>query len=67
MWTGFPQQRSLERIDIHVFPKLLAIAELTWSAAERRDFSDFESRRRAHERRLSLLGVELGACADCRF
>ncbi len=65
MWTGFPQQRSLERIDIHLFPKLLAIAELTWSARGRRDLSDFASRRAAHERRLDLLGVTLGICTDC--
>jgi len=67
MWTGFPQQRSVEQIDIHLFPKLLAIAELTWSMRERRDFLDFEARRTAHAHRLDLLGVELGDCPDCRF
>jgi len=67
MWTGFPQQRSLERIDVHLFPKLLAIAELTWSSRERRDFADFETRRAVHERRLDALGVTRGPCTDCRF
>jgi len=67
MWTGFPQQRSLERIDVHLFPKLLAVAELTWSAPERRDFADFETRRAPHEQRLDLLGVTRGPCTDCRF
>jgi hypothetical protein len=50
-----------------VFPKLLAIAELTWSAPARRDFVDFESRRARHERRLDLLGVARGPCVDCPF
>jgi hexosaminidase len=67
MWTGFPQQRSLERIDVHLFPKVLAIAELTWSAQDRRDFTDFETRRAVHERRLDVLGVTRGPCIDCRY
>ena len=67
MWTGFPQQRSLERIDVHLFPKVLAIAELTWSARARRDFADFESRRSTHERRLDRLGVTRGPCTDCPY
>ncbi len=65
MWTGFPQQRTEERIDIHVFPKLLAVAELTWSPRELRDWPDFDRRRQQQTERLDLLGVARGPCDDC--
>jgi len=67
MWTGFPQGRTEERVDLHVFPKLLAIAEMTWSPRERRDFADFERRRDALTTRLDALGVARGPCDDCVF
>lgn len=67
MWTGFPQGRTEERVDLHVFPKLLAIAELTWSPRERRDFADFAGRVERLTPRLDLLGVQRGECPDCAF
>ena len=57
MWTGFPPARLEAGVDAHVFPRLLAIAELTWTSQDRRDFADFETRRAAHTERLDRLGV----------
>lgn len=57
MWTQFSSSRSQAGLDGHVFPRLLAIAELTWSSREQRDFADFEVRRQAHTVRLDVLGV----------
>jgi hexosaminidase len=66
MWTGYAAQRSEARIDQYAFPKLAALAELAWSARERRDYDDFLRRYALHERRLEMLGVDTAPCDDCR-
>ena len=57
MWTGLQTARSEAGVDTHVFPRLLAIAELTWTPQARREFADFETRRLSHTERLDRLGV----------
>ncbi|WP_329019643.1 beta-N-acetylhexosaminidase [Streptomyces sp. NBC_00690] len=59
VWTEVMQDRS--RIDYQVFPRLVAFAEVAWSALpapEARDFADFERRMVEHYRRLDALGVD---------
>ncbi|MFF3056284.1 beta-N-acetylhexosaminidase [Streptomyces sp. NPDC057909] len=59
VWTEVMQNRS--RVDYQVFPRLVAFAEVAWSALPTpadRDFADFERRMTAHYARLDALGVE---------
>jgi hexosaminidase len=65
MWTGYASQRTEERVDVYVFPKLAALAELTWSPRQRRDYEDFLARYPEHQRRLEILGVNTEPCDDC--
>ena len=60
MWTGFPDGRSEQHVEAHIFPRLLALAEVAWSPQELRDFGDFERRLGVQQRRLEALGVALG-------
>jgi hexosaminidase len=54
IWTeGAPQ----ERVDHQVFPRLCALAEVTWSPAKQRNWDDFSGRMNTHYRRLDALGV----------
>ncbi len=39
------------------FPRACALAETTWSPAERKDYEDFLNRWRVHAGRLEVLGV----------
>ncbi len=57
MWTEHAPQHS---IDSKVFPRLLAMAEVLWSPASRRDFDEFLPRLRREYPRLDQLGVEYG-------
>jgi len=54
MWTEHAPQ---ERVDHQVFPRLCALAEVTWSPADARDWKDFSERMKTHCRRLDALGV----------
>jgi hexosaminidase len=54
MWTEHAPQ---ERVDHQVFPRLCALAEVTWSPAQRRDWKGFQERMKTHYRRLDALGV----------
>lgn len=59
VWTEVMQNRS--RVDYQVFPRLVAFAEVAWSALPApadRHFADFERRMTAHYARLDALGVE---------
>jgi hypothetical protein len=59
MWgEGTP---TIQHVDRRTFPRLCAIAEIGWSAAEPRDFADFTSRLDPFMRRLEALGVTPGA------
>ncbi len=55
MWTEHAPQ---QRIDHQVFPRLCALAEVTWSPKELRDWPDFSERMKTHYRRLDSLRVK---------
>lgn len=65
MWTGYPPQRSEQRVDQYAFPKLAALAEVAWSDPGRRDLADFLARYPALEQRLVALGVDVSPCDTC--
>jgi hexosaminidase len=48
---------SLADVEYLAFPRLAAVAELGWSAADRRDWASFRWRLRAHGARWTALGV----------
>jgi hexosaminidase len=50
--------RTESRVDKQLFPRLLAIAEITWSPKGQRNESHFLKRVRIHLQRLSELGVK---------
>lgn len=54
MWTEHAPQH---RVDHQVFPRLCALAEVTWTPARLRDWSDFQTRMKTHYRRLDTLDV----------
>ncbi len=54
LWTEYAPQVLIDR---QAFPRLCALAEVTWSPKERRDFGDFSRRMSVHYRRLDALGV----------
>lgn len=54
IWTEHAPQK---RVDWQVFPRLCAIAEIGWSPASTRNWTDFEGRMKPHYRRLDALGV----------
>ncbi|MFE0102818.1 beta-N-acetylhexosaminidase [Streptomyces sp. NPDC059009] len=59
VWTEVMEHQG--RVDYQVFPRLVAFAEVAWSAlpaAADRDFADFERRMAAHYGRLDALGVD---------
>ncbi|MCH7872253.1 MAG: family 20 glycosylhydrolase, partial [Planctomycetes bacterium] len=55
MWTEHAPQK---RIDHQVFPRLCALAEVTWSPKEARNWPDFSRRMDTHYRRLDSLYVK---------
>ncbi|WP_328499381.1 beta-N-acetylhexosaminidase [Streptomyces sp. NBC_00414] len=58
LWTEVMEDRA--RVDYQAFPRLVAFAEVAWSALPppaERDFADFEQRMTAHYARLDALGV----------
>ncbi|EDY49298.1 sugar hydrolase [Streptomyces clavuligerus] len=59
VWTEVMHDRS--RVDYQVFPRLVAFAEVAWSAlppSGERDYADFSRRMAVHYRRLDALGVD---------
>ncbi len=54
-WTE--HMRTPERVQHAAFPRLAALAELTWSRADRRDFDDFLARLQPQLARYEKLGV----------
>ncbi|MEX1657861.1 beta-N-acetylhexosaminidase [Streptomyces pseudovenezuelae] len=58
LWTEVMEDHA--RVDYQAFPRLVAFAEVAWSALPapaERDFADFERRMTAHYERLDALGV----------
>jgi hexosaminidase len=55
LWTEYVA--SLAHVEFMMFPRLCALAEVTWSPKEARDWNDFKRRLQTHELRLGELGV----------
>jgi hexosaminidase len=55
VWTEHIPQ---DRVDVMTYPRLAALAEVTWSPKAKRDWADFQTRIDDHERRLDALGVK---------
>jgi hexosaminidase len=60
MWTGYPNARTEEGVEKGIFPRLLALAELSWTPQALRDGADFSRRVEGQRRRLDMLGVASG-------
>jgi hexosaminidase len=58
MWGNYV--RSEADIDRHLFPRLLALAEVYWSPVGARDYEDFKRRLAPVRRELEARGVEFG-------
>jgi len=54
LWTEY--MPSADQVEYMAFPRLSALAEVTWSSRER-DYGDFLERLRFHLTRLDALGV----------
>jgi hexosaminidase len=48
---------TAEHLEYMAFPRMIALAEVAWTSAARRDFSDFRRRLATHEARLAHLNV----------
>ncbi|MBN1698056.1 MAG: beta-N-acetylhexosaminidase [Spirochaetales bacterium] len=57
MWTEYAPQESIEQ---KLFPRLLALAEVLWSAPKRRETDRFYKRVRTHYPRLREMGIDYG-------
>ena len=55
IWTEYIP--NLKQVEYMAFPRLSALAEVTWSPAAARNFGDFQLRLKADEHRLEQLGV----------
>jgi hexosaminidase len=55
VWTEYIP--NLNHLEYMTFPRLCALAEVTWSAKSARDFNDFTQRLKIEEQRLDKLGV----------
>lgn len=56
MWTALAQ--DLKDMNVHVFPRLLAIAEVGWTLPEHKNFEGFKTRLEREKERLDLLKVD---------
>jgi hexosaminidase len=55
LWAEWVPDRN--RLDMQVFPRLTALAEVAWTPARLREESDFLDRMKTHYRRFEVLGV----------
>ncbi len=55
LWTHLA--RTEQMMDMSLFPRLLALAEVGWTAADRRDWRDFSARLEEHVPRLQARGI----------
>ncbi len=62
LWTEYIW--SWDKLMYMAFPRACAMAETTWSPAERKDWEDFLARWRTHARRLDVLGVRYRPVAE---
>jgi hexosaminidase len=54
---------SLLNMEFRVFPRLSALAEVTWTPAAMKNFSDFTNRLVIHKQRLAAMGVNFNPSA----
>ena len=55
LWSEYvPDRATLDRM---AWPRAVALAEVLWTPAKRRDWSDFHARLTAHRPRLTALGI----------
>jgi hexosaminidase len=62
LWTEFVPNRA--RLDYQTFPRLLAVAETSWTANDRKDFADFSTRLVEFQKRLDVLGIRYAREGD---
>lgn len=55
LWTEY--MKTPEHVEYMAYPRLCALAEVTWTPAARKDYAGFVARLPAHLRRLAALGV----------
>ncbi len=55
IWTEYIA--NMKHLEYMAFPRLAALAEVTWSPKETRNYDDFLRRLKTHEQRLDQLGV----------
>lgn len=55
MWTALAQE--VKEMNVQVFPRLLAVAEIGWTLPEHKNFKDFKNRLNSEEQRLTALKV----------
>ena len=55
VWTEYIA--NLKHVEYMAFPRLSALAEVTWSAKDARNFDDFTRRLKTDDQRLDQLGV----------
>jgi len=57
LWAEYIPNQDM--LDYMTFPRLCALAEVTWTPAEKKDYAQFMKRMAVHARRLKKLGVNL--------
>jgi hexosaminidase len=57
LWSEHFHEPTLKRFEYFAYPRACALAELTWSPMESRDFSSFSRRLSTHLQRLEALSV----------
>ncbi len=57
MWTEYAPQSA---VDNKLFPRILAVAEITWSTNESKDYEEFYDRVQQQYQQLKFMGVEYG-------
>lgn len=62
LWTEYIP--SVSRLEYMAFPRVCALAEVAWSAAEGRDYADFKRRLARHLKRLDCQDVRYRALDD---
>jgi len=62
VWTEY--MKTEEKVLYMAFPRAFAMAEVGWSAADRRDWDDFRSRLKNHKKRMDVMGIRMGPIPD---
>jgi hexosaminidase len=61
VWTEYIP--NLKQVEYMAFPRLSALAEVSWSPKEARNFEDFKRRLKSNEKRLDQMGVSYRSSA----